>query len=571
MSADRARKPRARAARLYDAGKFPEALKAASAGLRAHPQDAALWNIGGAAAVALGLPDDAERFWQAAIARRPDYAEAHCNLGVLHYERRDFPGAVAWYERALALDPRNAVALNNLGAALRELGRLDEAETALRRALALLPKYAEALHNLALVLTAAARREEALVCLDQAIRLKPRFAEALASRGRMSAEAGDKAAAIVSLDAAIAARPDYAEAHLNRALVARAEPGAPWIGRLEAAWDRRARATPAGAVALSFAMGKTREDLGDYDAAFAAYAEGNRLHYTQHPFDESSEERWLAASLRAFTREVYADAAPASAPATVARLPIFVVGMPRSGTTLVEQVLASHPEVYGAGELPVLREIVAPVRAAVPAPADRPAWRSLLRVLGEEYRTRVWSAGVSQRCVVDKMPGNYHYLGLLSAMLPDARVISVRRDPLDTCFSCWATPFHEGHEYTSDLGTLARQYLRYRRLMDHWMAVLPPGTVLEVSYETLVEDLEGQTRRMLDYLGLPWHPGCLEFHSASTARAVRTASFVQVRQPVYTRSIARWKRFERHLAPLRELLAPAVDASGAAAVPVAVG
>ena len=554
MSPDTARKPRAAATRLYAAGQHRAALKAASAALRTHPGDAGLWNVGAGAAAALGLSADAERFWKKALACNPGFAEAHYNLGVLSYQRRDYETAAACYARATALEPRNALALNNLGATLRELGRLDEAEAALRRALAADPQLAEACNNLALVLNARKRFDEACACLDRAIGLKPQFAEALLSRGRLCAEAGDQDGAIGFFDAAISARPDYADAHLNRALVSKAEPGAPWIGRVEAAWQGRERLTPEAAVLLSFAVGKAREDLGDYEAAFCAYAEGNRRRYALHPFDEAAEQRWIEASMRAFSREVYAHVSNAPAPQAGARLPVFVVGMPRSGTTLVEQVLASHPEVFGAGELLTLRELVAPLKAAVPAPARQPAWRQLLRLLGEEYRARVWHGGIKERCVVDKMPGNYQFLGLLALMIPEARVINVRRDPLDTCFSCYATPFNEGHAYTSDLAVLGRQYLRYQRLMDHWRAVLPPGSILEVSYEALVADLEGETRRMLGYLGLPWHADCLEFHR--TARAVRTASFLQVRQPIYTRSVARWKRFERHLAPLEELLAP---------------
>jgi Flp pilus assembly protein TadD len=566
MSTESTGEPRAAAARLYGAGQHREALKVASAGLRAHPKDAALWSLGAGAALALGLTADAEQFLLAALACSPDFAEAHYNLGVLNYERRAFAAAARCFARALALDPKNAQACNNLGAVLKELGRLAEAETALRHALLLDPKNAQACNNLALVLLAHRRFDEARQCFDRALELNPQFAEALLSRGRMSAEAGDAAAAIACFDAAIAARPDYAEAHQNRALVSRAEPGAPWIGRLEAAYGRRDRCAPQAAAALNFAMGKTREELGDYEAAFAAYAEGNRLRGAQQPFDESAEERWLAAATRAFTREVYAHAAAAPAPDSAARLPIFVVGMPRSGTSLIEQVLASHPQVLGAGELTTLGELVAALRAEVPAPADRPAWRARLRILGEEYRARVCSGAHPRRCVVDKMPGNYRYLGLLALMIPDARVISVRRDPLDTCLSCYATPFNDGHEYASDLSVLARQYLRYQRLMDHWTAVLPAGSILEVSYEALVADLEGETRRMLGYLGLPWHADCLEFHR--TARAVRTASFVQVRQPLYTRSIARWKRFERQLAPLKQLLAPLTATAAGARAPV---
>ncbi|HUL45529.1 MAG TPA: sulfotransferase [Steroidobacteraceae bacterium] len=566
MSANKARKRRAVAARLYGAGQYRDALKAASAGLRLHPGDAGLWNVGAAAAFALGLVEDAERFWKAAIANEPDFAEAYYNLGVLSSERRNFETAVALYTRAVTLAPRYVAALNNLGNALKELDRLSEAEAALRRAVTLEPTRAEACNNLAQVLLKLERFDEARPWLDRALSLNPQLAEALLTRGRLHLEAGEQAPAIKCFEAAIAVRPDYGAAYESRAAASRAEPGAPWISGLESLWSRRAQLEPHTASTLNFAMGKTREDLGEYDAAFAAYAEANRLRYARQPFDEAAEDRWLGASIAAFPREAYAEAQ--ALPADVDRLPVFVVGMPRSGTTLVEQVLASHPEVFGAGELGVLRDLVAREPLVLPPSADRPAWRARLRILGQRYCASVWGSGVTQRCVIDKMPGNYRYLGFLALMLPEARIISVRRDPLDTCFSCYATSFADGHEYTHDLAVLARQYLRYQRLMGHWAAVLPPGRVLEVSYEALVADLEGEARRMLAFLGLPWSEQCLKFHR--TARAVRTASVVQVRQPLYTRSIARWKRFERHLAPLQELLAPlaAAPATAAAAAPV---
>ena len=557
MSANKARKRGAAAARLYGAGQYRDALKAASAGLRLHPHDAGLWNVGAAAAFALGLVEDAERFWKAAIANQPDFAEPYYNLGVLSSERRNFEMAVALYTRAVTLAPKYVAALNNLGNALKELGRLSEAEAALRRAVTLEPTRAEACNNLAQVLLKLERFDEARPWLDRALSLNPQLAEALLTRGRLHLEAGEQAPAIKCFDAAIALRPDYGAAYESRAAAARAEPGAPWIGGLESLWSRRARLEPHAASTLNFAMGKTREDLGEYDAAFAAYAEANRLRNAQEPFDEVAENRWLGASIAAFPRELYAEAQ--AVPGDVGQLPVFIVGMPRSGTTLVEQVLASHPEVFGAGELGVLRDLVAREPLLLPPSADRPAWRARMRILGQQYCGNVWGSGVTQRCVIDKMPGNYRYLGFLAFMLPEARIISVRRDPLDTCFSCYATSFADGHEYTHDLAVLGRQYLRYQRLMDHWAAALPPGRILEVSYEALVADLEGEARRMLAFLGLPWSEHCLKFQH--TARAVRTASVVQVRQPLYTRSIARWRRFERHLAPLQELLAPLAAAA----------
>ncbi len=554
-SAESAIDPREAAARFYGAGRYLDALKAASIAVRAQPRDAAAWHLGAGAALALGLTTDAEKFFNVTISLDPGCVQAHSNLGILNFRRGTLDAAARCFERALAIAPDDPGALSNLGAVLAALGRTDDGEVLLRRAAKLDPGNADAASNLGQTLIVKGLVDEALTELDRALALRPRFPEALVSRGQLAMEAGEHERAIELFDAAIAMQPDYAEAYQNRTLIARAERGAPWIARLEAAYARRARLRPQSVVALNFAMAKVREELGEYDAAFAAYAEGNRHRLALHPFDDAGEER-LDAAVRTLASElIAADVAGAAPMEAAARVPIFVVGMPRSGTSLIEQVLASHPEITGAGELRLVSDLLTRIPAAVPAEAaERAVLLERLRALGSEYCGRVWAANPGHRFVVDKMPGNYRYVGLISLMLPQARFIHVRRDPLDTCFSCFATPFTTGHDYASDLDALARQYRRYERFMRHWSAVLPAGRVLEVRYEELVADLEGQARRMLDYVGVPWDESCLGFHR--TARPVRTASLGQVRRPIYSGSIARWKRFERHLGPLLSLLEP---------------
>jgi tetratricopeptide (TPR) repeat protein len=555
--------PRAQAARLYGEGRYAEALQAAGVALRHSPQDAELWNLSGVAALELGLTQDAETFWRAAIARDPCHADAHYNLGLLHYRRRALDEAARAFARAITLRPMHAAALNNLGAVLQELGRTGEAVTLLEHSVAIDATNAAAFSNLGHALSTLARFEEARTAFDRAIELKSDFAEALTSRGRISMEAGERAEAMRFFDAAIAANPERAEAYYERSRLAPAARGAPWIDRLQSLYGRRATLDAAGASTVSFAMGKVREDLGEYEVAFEAYTHGNRLRYAQRPFDEADDEQRLAALLGSFSSELYAgegaaaaETGHAAAAATCAagqRVPILVVGMPRSGTTLIEQALAGHPDIFGAGELTTLRELASTLPPAAPT-TGRSAWRNQLRALGREYLARAWKNGVREQYLVDKMPGNYWHLGLVPLMVPEAKIIHVRRDPLDTCLSCYSTAFTEGHEYAFDLGVLGRRYLRYHRLMAHWQSVLPPGRILQVRYEDVVADLERESRRMLAHIGLPWHEACLNFHEHR--RAVRTASVMQVRQRLYSSSIGRWQRFAAQLEPLRTLLAP---------------
>jgi len=527
-------------------GRFQEALRAAGKALKDSPDDARLWNVAGAAALSLNLPGDAERFWTVAISKAGDYAEPQFNLAQLQLRQGKLDRAARSLARVLTLEPDHALALTNLGAILLEFDQVERAMVLLQRAIGVNSANAQAHNNLGLAQMELGQLEEARVSLDRAIALQPNFAEVLNSLSILSMETGDHDAAAKYIDAAIIKDPNNGRAHMNRALMTTAIAGAAWIDRLERAHANRASTTPRSASALCFAMGKVREELGDYSAAFDAYLEANRRHYVGHPFDGARDEQWVRTLIATFTADLYLNA-PAARVAQ-RNVPIFVIGMPRSGTTLIEQILDSHPLIRGAGELPVLANLAGQVPVAAPARENRAEWLDTLRALGRDYFARVWGPGIAERYVVDKMPDNYRYAGLIPLMFSYARIIHVTRDPMDTCLSCFVTPFRRGHEYSYDLAMLGGRYQRYRRLMDHWSAVLPSDYVLQVRYEDLVVDVESEARRMLSYVGLPWDERCLQFYE--NRRTVRTASVTQVRERAHTRSISRWKRFEHQLEPL---------------------
>jgi hypothetical protein len=262
-----------------------------------------------------------------------------------------------------------------------------------------------------------------------------------------------------------------------------------------------------------------------------------------------------------FTRELIAQK---SGSGNCSRLPIFILGMPRSGTTLIEQIIASHPLVYGAGEVPVFHDVVSSMRGAdgqtIAYPEVVPTLNpQAFRQIGARYIDELSRLAPSGERVTDKTPSNYYRVGLIHLALPEAKIIHSVRNPLDTCISCFSKLFNELY-YTYDLGELGRYYKRYERLMAHWRHVLPAHSILEVCYEDVIGDLEGQARRIIDYCGLPWDSRCLAFHK--TNRPVRTASATQVRQPIYTTAVGRWRVYEEYLKPLLQALAienPATD------------
>ena len=314
--------------------------------------------------------------------------------------------------------------------------------------------------------------------------------------------------------------------------------------------------TDADAARLLFSLGKAHEDTGDNDAAFDCIERGNRLKRGAIDFDIADETDIVERITRSFDD---AFLARADGLGDGAELPVFIVGMPRSGTTLVERILASHPAVHGGGELDEIMRLAdgLPRRLSsthrypeCAAEIDGAMWREL----GESYVAALRALAPDAARVTDKMPLNHRHLGLIHAMLPAARIIHCRRDPMDTCFSCYKTLFTSGQPFAYDLTELGLYYRLYERMMGHWRAVLP-GRICELRYEDVVADLEGAARRLVAHCGLDWDDRCLDFDK--TERPVLTASAAQVRRPIYSSSVERWRLFERHLGALQHALGPA--------------
>lgn len=470
-----------------------------------------------------------------ALAIREDYAEAHHNLGIALMTLDHAAEAIGHYQRALALDPVLTGARNNLGIALAAHGRIADAIVEYRGAIDQNPRDANALNNLALALAAEDRTEEAIEHYERALALQPEHAEAHNNLGNALKSLGKFEPARRHYRRAIAARPDYVEPHYNLSEITKFRAG---DGAFAVLASLAARLPEKKSFYAHFALAKACDDAGDYDRAWLHLQKANALRRAQVRYDEAS-------TLRLFTRIKHVFDVNLRHFGHPSETPVFVVGMPRSGSTLVEQILASHPRIHAAGELKVLEKTA----AAIGYPeCARTLDGAGMKQLGEHYLSSLPPVGQAIARIVDKLPGNFLNLGLIRMILPNARIIHTARDPMDTCFSCYSRLFTEGLDFTYDLQELARYYGAYRELMEHWRSLRID--MLDVAYEDVVNDLEGQARRLIEYCGLEWDARCLAFHE--TDRSVRTASAAQVRQPVYRASIGRWRKYESHLTPLTQ-------------------
>jgi tetratricopeptide (TPR) repeat protein len=525
----------------------------------------------------LGLAAEAEKRWHTALQLKPDYAEAYSNLSNLLVDQGEYDRADGMARRAIELNPRLADAYVNLAAvaaarhrhgeslqvldallafppgharalaaralSLKELDRFDEALDAAKRAALMAPESPESHNALGQVLQAMGEFEPALAAYDRAAALPgPAQMDAVANRGALFMEFGRKAEAMKAMEEAANAFPNVPGVLFSQADLKRFIPGDPLIGQMQSLLAREGISL-ADRATLHFGLGKAFLDVGDSEQAFCHYDEGNRLKRSTFAYDPDANERRAAGIAEAFSPALLAEKASQGAPSD---LPIFVVGMPRSGTTLVEQILASHPMVQAAGELKRLQMLSDGIAGFPQSAASLNATQ--LRALGEAYLAFVIPRAAGRRHVVDKMPSNFLLAGLIRLILPDARIIHCRRDPADTCLSCYTKLFAGEQAFSYDQTELGRFYRAYQSLMAHWRATLPASHFLEVDYEAVVEDIETQARRMLAFLGLPWNDTVRRFHE--TERPVRTASVNQVRQPIYRTSAGRWRKHAMHLQPL---------------------
>jgi tetratricopeptide (TPR) repeat protein len=552
---------------LCERQQLPEALEHCRQAVQLRPNFAEAHSNLGNVLREMGRLDDARRHYAEALRLNPHIGMIYNNMAQLLQEEGKYDEALAWYQEALARDPNEPRIHCNLASALGEKERYEEAVARYETALCLNPRCAEAHNGLGFIRHEQGRDEEAKKHYQTALEIKPDFAPAYSNLGSLLEELNDLQGAEEAFRAALRHEPNHAGARAQLATLLRGKIPDEDLEAMQHMLDQGDLLDGKRAV-LHFGLAQALDARKRYDEAAEHLRQANALALAAW---KKRGESYDPGKHTEFVSEMLATCTPAffervRGLGLDSERPVFIVGLPRSGTTLIEQVLASHSQVFGAGELRFAREDFESLPAVMcshqpegPAMASDPAMAYLGRLDREAIHTvagrhleRLAALNSTALRVVDKMPDNYMYLGMLAALFPKAKFIHCRRDLRDVAVSCWMTNFRQ-IRWANDLDHIASRFREYQRLMEHWRTTLPVP-LLHIDYEETVVDLESVARRLLAWCGLEWEPACLDFHQ--TKRPVRTASVTQVREPIYTRSVARWKNYEPALGSLFAQLVP---------------
>jgi tetratricopeptide (TPR) repeat protein len=542
---------------LIRQGKIEEGIASFSEAIRRHPQSAEGYFNLGRALDKEGHCEQAVECFRRCLSLEPTTVGAYYHLGKLLRKIKRPQEAVAFYQEGLRLLPHAADLHSGLASAYFMLGRMDEAIAHYEEVVRQKPDNPKALFDLAEAYRADNLAAESILCYERAVQIEPNSAWAHNNLGETLVSAGEPARAERHLREALRIYPNFLLTLCNLIQFGLAGCESPEIARIrELLVDPRV--ADEEKVLIHFTLGEVLDRWGRYDEAFAHFQRGNSLRRAEllrvgESFEPHEYQRRLEQAQACYTADYFQSVQRLGLDTD---LPVFVVGVPRSGTTLVEQVLASHPQVFGAGELRDVNHLASDLGAILGSIQEDPANLSTvtavaMRGAAERYVQKLCRRGRTARRVTDKMPGNFLHLGLIATLFPGARIIHCRRDPLDTCLSCYTSHFR-GVNYAWDLEDLGAFYRGYEQLMGHWRAVLPMP-IFDVVYEDLVANPERISREILEFCGLEWNERCLRFYEFQ--RSVQTLSHLQVRRPMYASSVGRWRHYAAHLEPLRKALA----------------
>ncbi|WP_245486790.1 sulfotransferase [Mesorhizobium sp. M7A.F.Ca.MR.176.00.0.0] len=537
---------------LHQAGRRQEAETIYRQVLARQPKHAAAAHFLGLLLHQTGRSEEGLDLIERSVSLQPTNPDFLNNFGTVMRDLGRPAAAIDFFRGAVDLRPDQLAARDNLGSSLKQIGQFEEAEEIYRGTVARNPFHVRARIGLAETLQEAGRLDEALAVFREALAIRPKDADLLHGLGVGLMEKGKLDEAVDLFRQALAINPAMATAWLMLTQIKRQKERDSELGGMEAQ-HAKAPQDSLARMQLSFGLGKANDDLRDYGRAFDYFAEGNAIRRKSINYDQARTRAEFEAMKATFDAGFFEKHRHSSISDDT---PIFIVGMPRSGTTLVEQIIASHPQVYGAGELSILKKAVGKQFPAT-MPGGFPWGVSDMgdadfAEAGQAYLDMLHARYPNMRHVTDKMPGNFLLVGFIHMMMPKARIIHCARDAAATCLSIYKVHFRgDSHRYGYDLGELADFHNLYTDIMKHWHTVLP-GVVHDVRYEDFVADQEGQTRALIAHLGLPWDDAALSFHE--TDRPVRTASAAQVRQPMYQGSVDLWKRYGDRLKPLLDKL-----------------
>ncbi len=492
--------------------------------------------------------EEAIKAYQKSLAIQAEDVVTIIKLGNVFYAAQRWPESIPLYEQALEMQPDNALVHRNLGVSLQKLGQLQKALKCFEQALSLDPDYTDARIKLSEVLRELSRAEAAVVQLEHVIGRNPDETEAHISLALTLRQMGQTELAIKRLEQLLIARPDFGVVYHHIALIKPKKELIPVVEKLISDPELPNSDT----LYCHFALGNLFRDSKSYDQAFNHFLKANTLQRETFTYDPRGNIQNVDRLIKTYSKRFIQGKRQLG---SVSQLPVFILGMPRSGTTLVEQIISSHPQVHGAGELGAFPGVKLAIAQQLKYANPPPEYMSLIDgEMAEEYSARylqelAFHCPTAKR-ITDKLPGNFLSIGLIKILLPNARIIHCQRSPLDNCISLYFQCF-QNHKFSFELTELGQYYLQYQRLMSHWKNLFP-GEILNLQYEELVMDQERLSRQLIDHIGLQWDARCLDFHN--NERDVMSSTNIQVRQPMYKNSINRWKHYEKHLQPLIEVL-----------------
>ena len=529
---------------LYSSGQMDKALLSIKELIQDFPNIPLLHNISGACNSALGEIDSAIISFNKAIKLKPDYEEAYFNLGVAFHQTGQLGEAINCYEKAISIKHAYPTAHNNLGLIALSQGQLDNALKSLEWAVAYNPEYAEAHNSLGAAFQELNQFEKAMNSFNKAVTLNPQYSKGLLNMAIISEIMNLPDEASEYYEKVLTLEPNYTEAYRNQSRTKKYKKNDPQIAQMQSIYSND-KLGISDKVQINFALAKVNEDLGNQKDFFKHLNEGNRLRKKELNYSFKESKNFHSSLVRLFSKDKPKINKSSLNPLDIR--PIFIVGMPRSGTSLVEQIISSHHSVHGAGELNNFKNVATPSLTNYIDNLINTINDDDLLSIRRNYIKSLTDLSVDEKIITDKMPVNFRLVGLILTAIPEAKIIHLKRDPIATCWSNYKHYFANGNGFTYNQDDLANFFVLYQEIMKFWHKTFP-SKIYDISYERLTTHQEDETHKLLKYCELDWDNNCLNFHK--NTRAVITASASQVRQKMYQGSSDAWKKYEKFLQPL---------------------